>query len=148
MTASPPARRLGEAPAAELLEPIERASVEELRALQRERLAWTLRHAYENVPHYRRAFDGAGVSPADFRDMPDLSRFPFTTKADLRANYPFGMFAVPQERVARMIPPFGNRHSVCHRNRLRPESTATSSGGQRHPVFRPDLNGRGAGGGL
>lgn len=101
MNAAPP-RRLGEAPAAELLEPIERASTAELRALQRERLAWTLRHAYENVPHYRRAFDRAGVAPADFRDLPDLARFPFTTKADLRANYPFGMFAVPEERVARI----------------------------------------------
>jgi phenylacetate-CoA ligase len=73
-----------------------------MRALQRERLAWTLRHAYDNVPHYRRAFDAAGVSPADFRDLPDLARFPFTTKADLRANYPFGMFAVPREKVVRI----------------------------------------------
>ena len=97
-----PSRRLGEAPPAELLEPAERASVAEIRALQRERLAWSLRHAYENVPHHRRAFDAAGVSPADFRDLPDLARFPFTTKADLRANYPFGMFAVPQEEVARI----------------------------------------------
>ena len=97
-----PPRRLGEAPAAELLEPIERASAAELRALQRERLAWTLRHAYENVSHYRRAFEQAGVAPADFRDLPDLARFPLTTKADLRANYPFGMFAVPRERVARI----------------------------------------------
>lgn len=94
--------RLGEVPPASLLEPIERATREELRALQRERLAWTLRHAYENVPHYRRAFEAAGVSPADFRDLPDLAKFPFTTKADLRANYPFGMFAVPQEKVARI----------------------------------------------
>ena len=95
-------RRLGEAPPPELLEPIERASAAEIRALQRERLAWSLRHAYENVLHYRRAFDAAGVAPGDFRNLPDLSRFPFTTKADLRANYPFGMFAVPQDKVARI----------------------------------------------
>ncbi|MDO9708146.1 phenylacetate--CoA ligase PaaK [Paracraurococcus lichenis] len=95
-------RRLGEAPPPGLLEPIERAPAAELRGLQRERLAWSLRHAYENVPHYRRAFDHAGVTPADFRDLPDLARFPFIAKADLRANYPFGMFAVPEEKVARI----------------------------------------------
>jgi phenylacetate-CoA ligase len=84
------------------LEPIETASVDELRALQLERLTWTLRHAYENVPHYRHAFDAAGVHPDDCRTLEDLSRFPFTTKEDLRAAYPFGMFAVPRERVARV----------------------------------------------
>ncbi|WP_237215623.1 phenylacetate--CoA ligase PaaK [Falsiroseomonas oryziterrae] len=94
--------KLGSPPPAELLDPAERMSVAEMRALQRERLGWTLRHAYENVPHYRRAFDAAGVTPADFRDLPDLAKFPFTTKADLRANYPFGMFAVPREQVARI----------------------------------------------
>ena len=99
---APSSRRLGEAPPAGLLEPVERASVAEIRALQRERLAWSLRHAYDNVPHYRRAFEAAGVAPADFRDLPDLSRFPFTTKADLRANYPYGMFAVPEAEVARI----------------------------------------------
>ncbi|MBK1659193.1 phenylacetate--CoA ligase PaaK [Paracraurococcus ruber] len=96
------ARHLGEAPPPALLDPIERATPAEIRALQRDRLAWTLRHAYDNVPHYRRAFDAAGVTPADFRDLADLARFPFTTKADLRANYPFGMFAVPQDQVARI----------------------------------------------
>jgi phenylacetate-CoA ligase len=95
-------RRLGEAPDPALLDPIERATAEEIRALQRERLAWSLRHAYDNVPHYRRAFEAAGVTPADFRDLPDLARFPFTAKADLRANYPFGMFAVPEAEVARI----------------------------------------------
>ena len=95
-------RRLGEAPPDAMLEAIERASVPEMRALQRERLGWSLRHAYDNVPHYRRAFDAAGVTPADFRDLADLARFPFTAKADLRANYPFGMFAVPREQVARI----------------------------------------------
>ena len=84
------------------LDPIETASRDELAALQRTRLAATLRHAYANVPHYRQAFDAAGVHPNDFRDLPDLARFPFTTKADLRANYPFGMFAVPRERIARI----------------------------------------------
>jgi phenylacetate-CoA ligase len=84
------------------LEPIETASRDEIAALQVERLAWTLRHAYANVPHYRQAFDGAGVHPDDFRTLTDLAKFPFTTKHDLRANYPFGMFAVPQERIARV----------------------------------------------
>jgi len=84
------------------LDPIETASRDELAALQRTRLAATLRHAYVNVPHYRQAFDAAGVHPDDFRDLPDLARFPFTTKTDLRANYPFGMFAVPRERIARI----------------------------------------------
>jgi len=94
--------RLGTAPASGLLDAAEHLSVAEMRALQRERLAWTLRHAYENVPHYRRAFDAAGVSVADFRDFPDLAKFPLTTKADLRDNYPFGMFAVPREKIARV----------------------------------------------
>jgi phenylacetate-CoA ligase len=84
------------------LEPIERASIDELRALQLERLQWSLRHAYQNVPHYRTAFDGAGVHPDDCKDLDDLARFPFTTKADLRDNYPFGMFAVPQSQVSRV----------------------------------------------
>ncbi len=84
------------------LDPIETASRDELAALQTARLAHTLRHAYANVPHYRRAFDAAGVHPDDFRTLDDLQRFPFTTKADLRANYPFGMFAVPRERIRRI----------------------------------------------
>ena len=73
-----------------------------LRDLQLERMRWTLRQVYENVPHYRRAFDGAGVAPEDLRDLSDLARFPCTTKADLRENYPFGMFAVPREQVSRI----------------------------------------------
>jgi phenylacetate-CoA ligase len=95
-------RRLGDAPPDELLDPEERMSVDELRALQLDRLRWTLRHAYENVPHYKRAFDAAGVHPDDCRDLADLARFPATTKADLRDNYPFGMFAVPQDQVRRI----------------------------------------------
>ncbi|HET8830980.1 MAG TPA: phenylacetate--CoA ligase PaaK, partial [Casimicrobiaceae bacterium] len=75
---------------------------DEITALQRERLAWTLRHAYTNVAHYRAAFDAAGVHPDDFRSLEDLAKFPFTTKQDLRANYPFGMFAVPREQVVRV----------------------------------------------
>jgi phenylacetate-CoA ligase len=81
---------------------IETASRDEIAALQRERIATTLRRAYENVPHYRAAFAAAGVHPDDFRTLEDLGKFPFTTKEDLRANYPFGMFAVPRERIARI----------------------------------------------
>jgi phenylacetate-CoA ligase len=84
------------------LEPIERASRDEIAALQLQRLQATLRHAYANVAHYRHAFEAAGVHPDDCRSLADLSKFPFTTKADLRANYPFGMFAVPREKVVRL----------------------------------------------
>jgi phenylacetate-CoA ligase len=94
--------RRGEAPPAELLDAGERMSVDELRATQLERLRWTLRHAYENVPHYRRAFDEAGVHPDDCRELSDIAKFPTTSKADLRENYPFGMFAVPQGEVRRI----------------------------------------------
>ena len=89
-------------PAPEELEPIERASRDEIVALQLERLKWSLRHAYDNVPHYRRKFDAKGVHPDDLKTLADLARFPFTTKADLRDNYPFGMFAVPRQQVARL----------------------------------------------
>jgi phenylacetate-CoA ligase len=84
------------------LHPIETASRDEIAALQLSRLKWTLAHAYANVPHYRQAFDAVGIHPDDVRDLADLARLPFTTKADLRANYPFGMFAVPRERIARI----------------------------------------------
>ncbi|MDO9166304.1 MAG: AMP-binding protein, partial [Rhodoferax sp.] len=84
------------------LEHIEKASQDELQALQIERLKWTLQHAYDNVPHYRSAFDARGVHPSDLKTLADLVKFPFTTKQDLRANYPFGMLAVPRERVARI----------------------------------------------
>jgi phenylacetate-CoA ligase len=94
--------RLGEPPAPDTLDPAERMSVDELRALQLQRLQWTLRHAYENVPHYRKAFDTAGVHPDDCRELSDLAKFPTTTKADLRDNYPFGLFAVPREQVRRV----------------------------------------------
>jgi phenylacetate-CoA ligase len=84
------------------LDPIEIASLGDIRKLQAERLSWSLRHAYDNVPHYRAKFDSAGVRPEDFKTLDDLAKFSFTTKADLRDNYPFGMFAVPQSRVARI----------------------------------------------
>ncbi len=84
------------------LHPIETASRDEIAALQLERLKRTLAHAYANVPHYRHKFEAAGVHPDDLRTLEDLARFPFTTKADLRENYPFGLFAVPREQVIRV----------------------------------------------
>ncbi|RLL69973.1 phenylacetate--CoA ligase PaaK [Streptomyces sp. Z26] len=80
----------------------ERLTRDELRALQLERLRASLRHAYDHVAAYRHAFDAAGVHPEDCRTLADLAAFPFTTKETLRENYPFGMFAVPQERVRRL----------------------------------------------
>jgi phenylacetate-CoA ligase len=84
------------------LEPIERASRDEIAALQLQRLQATLRHAYTHVAHYRHAFEAAGVHPDDCRTLADIAKFPFTNKADLRANYPFGLFAVPRQKVARI----------------------------------------------
>jgi phenylacetate-CoA ligase len=89
-------------PAAEELDPIERASRDEITALQLKRLQWTLQHAYDHVPHYRRAFDEKGVHPSDCKSLADLARFPFTTKKELRDHYPFGLFAVPREQVVRI----------------------------------------------
>jgi phenylacetate-CoA ligase len=86
----------------DLLDPIEKASRDEITALQTQRLKATLDNVYANVPHYRQAFDAAGVHPSDFKTLADLAKFPFTTKKDLRANYPFGMFAVPQSQVMRI----------------------------------------------
>lgn len=80
----------------------ERASIDQLRALQLERLQWTLHHAYRNVAHYRRSFDARGVHPDDLRGLEDLARFPLLTKQDFRDNYPFGLFAVPREKVVRV----------------------------------------------
>ncbi|MCY4743866.1 phenylacetate--CoA ligase [Pelomonas sp. UHG3] len=84
------------------LDPIETASRDELQALQLERLRWSLQHAYDHVPHYKAAFDAKGVHPSDLKTLADLAKFPFTTKHDLRANYPFGLFAVPREKMARI----------------------------------------------
>ncbi|CAN7505120.1 phenylacetate--CoA ligase [Caballeronia sp. LjRoot34] len=84
------------------LDPIETASRDELTALQLERLKWSLAHAYENSPVYRRKFDEAGVHPDDVKTLADLARFPFTTKKDLRDNYPYGMFAVPHDQISRI----------------------------------------------
>jgi len=84
------------------VEPIERASRDEISALQLDRLRRLLVHAYSNVPFYRAGFDAAGVHPSDLRELPDLARFPFTVKDDLRRHYPFGMLAVPRERLARI----------------------------------------------
>jgi phenylacetate-CoA ligase len=84
------------------LEPIETASRDELLALQLQRLKWSLHHAYDNVPNYRRGCEAIGVHPGEVRDLGDLARFPFTTKQDLREHYPFGLFAVPRDKVARL----------------------------------------------
>jgi phenylacetate-CoA ligase len=94
--------RLGQAPDPKTLDPIEIASRDEITALQTRRLKAQLTHAWTNVPAYRQKFEAAGVHPDDLRTLADLAKFPFTTKADLRDNYPFGLFAVPRERVARI----------------------------------------------
>ena len=84
------------------LDAIENASRDEIAALQLDRLRWSLKHAYDNVAHYRQKFDAAGVHPSDLKSLADLAKFPFTAKQDLRDNYPFGMFAVPREKVVRV----------------------------------------------
>ena len=84
------------------LEPIEIASRDEIQALQLQRMKWSIRHAYDNVPHHKKAFDAKGVHPDDLKTLADLARFPFMTKTDLRDNYPFGLFAVPRNKVARL----------------------------------------------
>ncbi len=89
-------------PAKSTLDPIEIASRDEIEALQLERMQWSLRHAYENVPLFKKRFDERGVHPADLKALSDLSKFPFTEKNDLRDTYPFGMFAVSREKIARI----------------------------------------------
>ncbi len=84
------------------LDPIEIASRDEISALQLERLKWSLKHAYDNVPMYKKRFDEAGVHPDDLKTLSDLAKFPFTYKNDLRDNYPFGLFAVPREQIIRL----------------------------------------------
>ncbi|HYZ52925.1 MAG TPA: AMP-binding protein, partial [Streptosporangiaceae bacterium] len=102
MTAAPADEPAGPGPVPGRTGLGEPASVNELRALQLERLQWTLRHAYENVPFYRKTFDAAGLHPGDCQSLADLAKFPFTSKDDLRGNYPFGMLAVPQHEVSRL----------------------------------------------
>ena len=85
-----------------VFDPIERASRDEIHALQLQRLKWSLKHAYDNVPHYRAKFDAAGVRPEDLKDLKDIAKFPFTVKNDMRDNYPFKLFAVPREKVVRI----------------------------------------------
>lgn len=85
-----------------LLDPMETASVDQLREHQLERLRWSLGHAYNNVPLYRQRFDALGIHPNDVTSLADLAKFPFTTKNDLRDNYPYGMFAVPMNEVVRL----------------------------------------------
>jgi phenylacetate-CoA ligase len=94
--------RLGAAPDKSLLDPIELASRDEIEQLQNQRLAQTLRRVYDNVPPTRAAFEAHGVHPDDFRDLVDLAKFPFAVKADLRDNYPFGLFAAPRDQLARL----------------------------------------------
>ncbi len=89
-------------PAKDTLDPLEIASRDEIAATQLERMRWSLTHAYENVPHYKASFDAVGVHPNDLNSLEDLAKFPFTVKQDLRDNYPFGMFAVPQNKLARI----------------------------------------------
>ena len=84
------------------LEPIEKAGIEELRALQLQRMKWSIKHVYDNVSHYRKKYDAAGVHPDDLKELADLAKFPFTTKADLRETYPYGMFATPMRDVVRI----------------------------------------------
>ena len=99
-------------------EPIEIASRDEIGALQLKRLKSTLSHAYGNVAHYKKAFDTAGVHPDDLKSLDDLRKFPFTRKDDLRAHYPFGMFAIPREQVLRVHASSGTTGS--------PRSSATA----------------------
>ncbi len=89
-------------PRRETFDPIEIASRDEITALQLTRLKWTLAHVYKNVAHYKHAFDRAGVHPDDLKTLDDLRKFPFTTKAELRDNYPFGLMAMPREQLLRI----------------------------------------------
>lgn len=98
------------------LDPIEVASRDEIAALQLERMKWSLRHAYDNVPMYRQRFDEAGVHPDDFRELKDLGKFPFTYKDDLRNNYPFGLCGCTKGKTGthpRVIRHNGQAHSGC-----------------------------------
>ncbi len=89
-------------PSSDVYDPVEIAEPHELRSLQLRRMRWSLAHAYDNVPHYRQSFDQSGIKPGDLRELTDLGQFPFTTKGDLRDNYPYGLFAVPQRDIRRV----------------------------------------------
>ena len=102
------------------LDDAERASRDEIVALQTKRLTWSLKHAYDNVGHYKRAFDKAGVHPSDFKQLSDLGKFPFTVKTDLRDNYPFNMFAVPARKAGARARIIGH-DGKADRGRLHPE---------------------------
>ena len=84
------------------LEAIETASEDELRGVQLQRLKWSLQHAYDNIVHYKQSFDAAGIHPSDLKQLSDLSKFPFTSKQDLRDNYPLGLLAVPRRQLSRI----------------------------------------------
>ena len=134
--------RLGEAPDKSLLDPIETASRDEIAALQTRRLSVTLRRVYDSVPAMRAKFDQHGVHPDDFRVLEDLKRFPFTAKSDLRANYPFGLFAVPKDQLARVHASSGTtgkptvvgytRNDLCHVERYGRADAARRRRTQRH----------------
>ncbi len=130
LTVRPPAERAGKTLRAgcprTLLEPIEIASRDEIAGLQLKRLKWTLAHAYRHVPHYRRKLDAAGVHPSDLKRLEDLAKFPFTTKDDLRETYPYGMFAVPREKVLRIHASRYGRMSARARCALLVHGRATS----------------------
>jgi phenylacetate-CoA ligase len=98
----PSSKRVAIEPKRDELNPIEIASRDEIAALQLRRMKWSLKHAYENVSHYKKSFDAAGVHPDDLKDLGDLWKFPFTTKNDLRTNFPYGMFAVPMDKIVRI----------------------------------------------
>jgi phenylacetate-CoA ligase len=126
------------------IEPIEQASVDELRALQLARLKEAVHYSYERVPHYRQKFDAAGVHPGDLKDFSDLARFPFTSKDDLRQNYPFGMFAVPMDEVVRIHASSGTtgkptvvgytRGDIDTWSRLMARSIRAAGGGARDKI--------------
>jgi len=136
-------------PADKNVEPVERASLDELRALQLGRLKWSVRRAYANVAHYRAAFDAAGVHPDDVRDLADLVKLPFTTKDTLRRNFPYGMFAVPRDQVVRVHASSGTtgRPTVVGYTRNDLETWATvmartirAGGGRPGDIFHNAIN--------
>ena len=128
--------RLGAAPDRNTLDPIEIASRDEISALQTQRLATTLYRVYDNVPAMRAKFDAHGVHPADFRELADLAKFPFTTKADLRANYPFGLFATPRTRSPASTLPQARRASRPWSATPTAISICGATSGAQHPRRR------------